>query len=341
MHRCACLFLLALLALPGAAQAGPMSKRLAQVKTWMYLIQDLDMNDSVQALADSPYELLVIEPGHNFSDGPYETERIVRRLRTAPDGARRILLAYVDIGQAEDYRDYWQPGWKAPQPGKPGTPDFLVTPDPDGWSGNFTVAYWRPTWKKIWLGKDGIITQLARMGFDGVYLDWIEAYDDEHVIKAASAEQRDPAKEMLTFIEEIGEAGTAVNENFMIVAQNAPYLIDADPERYEEAIDALAVEDTWFHGEADADWDDPHAGDLHLIHDQNQDDYSTEDRLAQYLKYQERGIPVFSVDYCVSEENAAMVYEQAVEAGLIPLVTRVSLSRMTETPPFDYIPANN
>ena len=96
------------------------------------------------------------------------------------------------------------------------------------------------------------------------------------------------------------------------------------------AHDALAVEDTWFHGEGDADWDDPRAGDLHERHD---DEWSTRGRLAEYRKYQAHDLPVFSVDYCVSRKNAARVYRKARRAGLIPLVTRVSLSRLTVTPP--------
>ncbi|MCP5071116.1 MAG: cellulase family glycosylhydrolase, partial [bacterium] len=50
-------------------------------------------------------------------------------------------------------------------------------------------------------------------------------------------------------------------------------------------------------------------------------------------KYLDRGLPVFSVDYCIKKENAALVYARARDAGLRPLVTRVSLARMTETPP--------
>lgn len=134
-----------------------------------------------------------------------------------------------------------------------------------------------------------IVKTLARLGFDGVYLDWVEAYDDEQVAKAAAAERVDAA-----------------------------------------AIDALAAEDTWFHGEGDAEWDDPRAGDLHERHE---GEWSTASRLRQYRKYVERGLPVFTVDYCVDRKNAADVYRLARKEGLRPLVTRVSLSRLTTTPP--------
>ena len=309
------------------------AERLAEAWTWMYQIQDLNEAGAVTALADSDYPLLVIEPGHNFSDWAYDTAAIVSALARTPDDEPRLLLAYIDIGQAEDYRDYWGDDWMAPTDTDRGSPDFLVTVDPDGWSGNYPVAYWQQAWKSIWLGSQGIIATLARFGFDGVYLDWVEAYDDDAVIAAADQDGVDPAIEMIRFIEEIGAAGRTEDPAFLVVPQNAPYLIDYAPLRYAAAIDALAVEDTWYHGDGDADWDDPRAGDLHERHD---DEWSTANRLLQYQAYQSRNLPVFSVDYCISTANAAQVYSQARAAGLRPLVTRVSLSRMTVTPPADF-----
>ena len=206
-----------------------------------------------------------------------------------------------------------------------------MTVDPDGWSGNYPAAFWRPEWKRIWLGKNGIVAKLARLGFDGVYLDWVEAYDDDYVRQTAENDGVDPEMEMIRFIEEIGASGRAIFPDFLVIPQNAPFLIDEDPERYVRAIDGLAVEDTWFSGEGDGEWDDPESGD---IPNDSDDEWSTAGRLAQFQKYRKAGLPVFSVDYCVSEKNAAFVYKQARESGLRPLVTRVSLSRMTETPPW-------
>jgi cysteinyl-tRNA synthetase len=304
--------------------------RLAGVETWMYQIQSLDEDGAIEVLADTSYPLLVLEPGHNFTEYPYDAEAMVQALRPLPDGGERLLVAYIDIGQAEDYRDYWEDGWVAPTATERGVPDFLVTVDPDGWSGNYPVAYWDARWKALWLDEGGIIEALATLGFDGIYLDWVEAYDDERVIEAAEEAGRDAADEMILFIEQMREAGQRITPDFLVIPQNAPYLIDAAPERYAAAIDALAVEDTWFHGAGDADWNDPQAGDLHERHD---DEWSTEARLDQYQVFLDQGLPVFSVDYCVSEDNAAQVYDDARRAGLVPLVTRVSLSRLTETPP--------
>jgi cysteinyl-tRNA synthetase len=299
----------------------------------MYQIQDLNAPGALAALAATNYPLLVLEPGYNFTDAPYDMAEIISTLRTAPDGTERLLLAYVDIGQAEDYRDYWQPSWVAPTETEPGSPEFLLTIDPDGWSGNYVVAYWDTRWKDMWTKPDGIVADLARAGFDGIYMDWVEAYDDEGIIALANGSSLDESEEMLWFIEEMDAAGEAISEDFLIVAQNAPYLIDFDPDWYARIINALAVEDTWWHGDGDVPWDDPRAGDLHERHE---GDFSTPARLTQYKQYTDRGIPVFSVDYCLSDTNAAQVYQDARAAGLRPLVTQVPLSQNTDTPPSDF-----
>ncbi|MGL1919900.1 MAG: endo alpha-1,4 polygalactosaminidase [Hyphomicrobiales bacterium] len=303
---------------------------LSSIRNWMYQIQKLNEDGAVQTLAATDYDMLVIEPGQNFSESPYESQQMVSRLREKPDGTPRVVIAYIDIGQAEDYRTYWQDDWVAPKDGLRGSPGFLVAADPNGWEGNYPVAYWDAEWQSLWLGPDGIVADLARLGYDGVFLDWIEAYDDDGVRAVAEKFGVSPEDAMITFVEKLGEAGRAINPDFLIIAQNAIYLIDSAPDRYAKAIDALAVESTWFNGLGDSDWGDPDSGDLH---DQHVAEYSTPARLTQILRYQNAGLPVFSVDYALKQDNIAKVYSEAQSLEMIPLVTRVSLSKLTETPP--------
>lgn len=302
------------------------------VQRWMYQLQNLYEYDAIDALAETSYDMLVVEPGFNFSEYPYDVEYLVDQLKTKPDGEPRIVLAYIDIGQAEDYRDYWQDDWIAPSRTSSGYPEFLITIDPDGWSGNYPVAYWDEAWQELWLGEGAIIQQLAKFGFDGVYLDWVEAYDDDQVREVAQKQQRNPELEMIYFIEQIGETGKQINPDFLVVPQNAPYLLDEDPEFYASIIDAVAFEDTWFYGEGDADWEDWNAGDL-SGGERHSEGYTTQERIEQARKYLALDIPVFTIDYCLDEENASEVYWESWTNGFIPLVTRVSLSAITETPP--------
>lgn len=294
----------------------------------MYLLQRLEEPSLIKQAAASNYDLFVIEPGLDFRDEAYDTAGLVKALGTKPGGSKRLLLAYIDIGQAEDFRSYWTKDWKPPRPGKPGFPDFLLAPDPDGWAGDYGVAFWHPEWKSIWLGGSGLIARLAKLGFDGVYMDWVGAYEEPAVKRAAAKAGLDPAREMMNLISGIRAEGQKVNPDFLAVPQNAADLIDTDPETYSAIIDGLGVEDTWYRGAANASWNSKRAGDL-----RPEGGETTEQKIASYRRYLDRGIPVFTIDYCVSKKNAARVYKEAMAAGLVPLVTRVSLDHMTETPP--------
>ena len=137
----------------------------------------------------------------------------------------------------------------------------------------------------------------------------------------------------MEFIESIKNTGKSINPHFLVIAQNAPYLIDTNPTRYTSIIDGVSMEDTWYYGEGDADWNSSKAGDLHGG-ERHSDDYSTKNRIKQYKKYLQYKIPVFTVDYCISQDNAKDVYDDSRSNGFIPLVTRVALSNITETPPF-------
>jgi cysteinyl-tRNA synthetase len=250
---------------------------------------------------------------------------MVAKLHAGKPG--RVVLAYVDIGEAESYRAYWQSDWKAPgKEGEKANPDFILTADPDGWSENYVVAFWDKRWQGV------IVSELRKImaaGFDGVYLDWVEAYDDEKAVAAAEHAGVEPARAMVDFIALIHAETRKTSAAALVIAQNAPYLLDTD-KRYADVIDGIAFEDTWFRGKADSKWNSATAGD---IANKYKDESSTEARIKQYASYQAAGKPVFTVDYCVKPENAAKVYAESSRLGFVPLVTRVSLERLTVTPP--------
>jgi len=295
----------------------------------MYQINGLDYIGALSALAATEYPLLVIDPVYTVQGSEsFNIVSAINVLKTTPTGKRRLILAYIDIGEAEDFRTYWQPDWVSPESGKAGSPDFMVAVDPDGWSGNYPVAFWDDRWRAIWLGNSGLIHQLAAEGFDGVYLDWVEAYDDNHVIAKAVSQGYNAtwcADQMLGFISDIKAEGRKVTNDFVVVAQNSPYLIDRNPNMYTGSVDAYAGEDTWFSGQADAGWNSPLAGD---IPNTWTGDYTTAALLNQYEVIKSHGLPVFTIDYCLLATNEAFVYNAARAHGLRPLVTRVSLDHL-------------
>jgi cysteinyl-tRNA synthetase len=75
------------------------------------------------------------------------------------------------LGEAENYRPYWNSEWSTKMP------DWIAEENKD-WAGNYKVKYWTDEWKKILFGsRDSYIDTIMRLGFDGLFLDVIDAYD--------------------------------------------------------------------------------------------------------------------------------------------------------------------
>ncbi len=77
----------------------------------------------------------------------------------------------MSIGEAEDYRYYWNTSWTS------NPPDWLAAENPD-WPGNFKVQYWHQDWQDIIFGNNNSYSKkIIDAGFDGVYLDIIDAFE--------------------------------------------------------------------------------------------------------------------------------------------------------------------
>jgi cysteinyl-tRNA synthetase len=297
----------------------------------------------VGELAASEYDMLVLEPtctDWSSDDRGFDTSRMVESLKDskAGDGIhRKLVLAYIDIGEAEDWRWYWtwSNGWEPGEPFPEDWPGFILAPDPDGWEGDYPVAYWDPAWKDIIIygrdtetaaGRDytSVLDEVLEHGFDGVYLDWVEGYEDPDIAEAAGDQGVDAAEEMAAFIEEIGDYGRDRNPDFIVVQQNAAALAEEQPETLSH-VDAIAQEAIWYDGSAFDDWNDALGADI------PQDPELTEYYIELLGAYLEEGLPVFDCEYAV--EYAERAYALSYEHAFVPYCTRRPLSQLTTTPP--------
>ncbi len=323
------------------------SPTLSSVAFWGYQIQSLSEPGAVAALAASHYDMLVLEPTRtdwSSDDKLFDTQEMVTQLKNSAgsDGQRaKLVIAYIDIGEAEDWRWYWtwSTGWECGTEPRPADwPDYILTCDPDGWGGNYPVAYWDARWKDIIIyGQNqnsdpygnytSVIDEVILDGFDGIYLDWVEAYEDPDVIAAAQAAGVDPAAEMVAFIQEMRAYAEARDPDFLIIQQNAAALIGERPDLV-NIIDALAQEAVWFDGDATDDWNDPDGYDW--VNETDLTDYY----LGYLSQYQDAGLPVFVCEYAL--QHAATAYANASARGFIPYATRRALAELTTTPPPGY-----
>ncbi len=145
------------------------------VREWGYQLQPSrgqSRADFLAGVGRSGFDMVVMD--YSFDGGDPRKWSAVE----VADLKRRLggkLVAYLSIGEAEDYRYYWKPEWDRNRDGVPeaGAPPWLARGNPD-WKGNYKVRYWDPAWQEIVLG---YLDRIRAQGFDGVYLDLVDAYE--------------------------------------------------------------------------------------------------------------------------------------------------------------------
>lgn len=144
---------------------------LSDAKNFLYLIDPTPFGSKeayLNALRGTDHDLLIIDA---FYEGDPLTAQEVESLKVKHKGGTRPVISYLSIGEAEDYRYYWNDAWKNDPP------SWLDEENPD-WEGNYKVRYWDPSWQGYIYGKDGAYVDLVLLAaFDGAYLDLIDAYE--------------------------------------------------------------------------------------------------------------------------------------------------------------------
>ena len=144
---------------------------LSQAKNFLYLIFPDNFNskaDFIKAVTATNYDALIMDA--YFKEVAF-TSAEVNALKKKANGGKRIVISYMSIGEAENYRYYWQNAWK------PGNPVWLDAENPK-WPGNYKVKYWNKDWQNIIYGNDAsYLKKILNAGFDGVYLDIIDAFE--------------------------------------------------------------------------------------------------------------------------------------------------------------------
>ena len=119
------------------------------------------------ALHETNYDMVVVDVFHGRNA---LSKQAVETLKFKKLGARRLVLAYVNIGAAASYRYYWRSRWRE---GSPIWISAQLPQDPD----RYFVEYWRPEWQSIITGNtDSYVYGVIDQGFDGVVLDGVESY---------------------------------------------------------------------------------------------------------------------------------------------------------------------
>jgi len=281
-------------------------------------------------LSRADVDLVVIDRPQTVKGSESFPVRAVVRQVHASEGRsrpRKLCLAYVNVGQAEDYRTYWEPYWSAPAPGRPGNPPFVLVRDPEGWPGNFPVAYWEPAWQRVLFGSaTSLVDGALREEFDGVVLDWVAGWANPDVAAAAEAAGVDPVAAMADLIRELAAYARARRPGFLVFPLNAAALLERSPGLV-PVLDGVVQEDVSFAGAASSDWDDPANADASIP---ATGEWSTETHIRRLTALRKRGLLILTIDYAADETNRRAAESLARRHGFVPFVSRTPLDRIPE-----------
>lgn len=224
--------LLAITVFRRQTQAGRAAQR--EIKSWAYQLQ----NASPEEIARSEFDLVVIDYSRDGTEeGRYTREEIEMMKR-----AGVIPVAYISIGEAEDYRWYWNESWYE------NPPEWLGRENPE-WPGCYAVKYWHPEWQRIAFE---YLDKIIEQGFMGVYLDKVDEF--EHWADPSNGEgawypENLTAKWMIDFICRIAEHCRAkAGQGFLIIPQNGERLLDYGNGTLLRIVSGWAVEDLFYNG---------------------------------------------------------------------------------------------
>ncbi|HDO19642.1 MAG TPA: hypothetical protein ENG74_02840 [Thermoplasmatales archaeon] len=210
------------------------SPDFSDMESWAYQLQNADPIN----ISRSNFDLVVIDYSRDGSDeGRYSPDEI-KQIKSSGI----IPIAYISIGEAEDYRFYWKGEWiYAPS-------DWLGRENPE-WKGNYAVKYWDEEWKNIIYS---YLDKIIEQQFLGVYLDRVDEFEywsDPENNENVSFPERYTAEMMIEFILDIAEyCRDKYDGTFYVIPQNGERLLEFDNGSLLDAISGWAVEDLFYDG---------------------------------------------------------------------------------------------
>ena len=224
--------------------------------TWLYQLQAMEIN----AMQNSKFTWVVMD--YSF-DGSASGEFSAAQIQTLRD-AGITPLAYISIGEAENYRFYWNSNWVATEDSNDFTneaPSWLGHTNPD-WPGNYKVRYWDTDWRDNYINPylDKIISQ----GFKGVYLDIVDAFEywgdgsnygtgrNQETIQPGDPvdDEAEAARRMIELVEWIAQycrSNSPFGSDFLIFPQNGERILDYDDDQsYMNTVSGIGREDIWY-----------------------------------------------------------------------------------------------
>lgn len=248
---------------------------------------------SYQTLSSIDFKLAIVDP-----DSSGLTSSQLGNL----ESSGKSVVGYLSIGEAEDYRSYWQSSWDSSKP------SWMLDQNPN-W-GSYYVKFWDPAWQNIVLSR---ATEMAKAGYDGIMLDVVDVYGVSQVANADGGFDH-ARSDMMAFVQKISAATKAINPDFKIIQNNALDLLVTDPDNPASAtntahlsyIDGVLAESTFYNSDNSptswGQWNEQYL--LHAV---------------------DAGKTVLAIDYPSSASAQNAFIDKAIADGFVPYVATQSL----------------
>ncbi len=265
---------------------------------------------AVERLAKCGRDWIVLDAAFN-DETPWKRADL-DTIRSGREG--RKMIAYISIGEAEDYRPYWRKEWGGKGKLTAAAPAWLGRENPD-WEGNYRVNYWDAGWQELMLAAiDGAMAS----GFDGVYLDIVDGFegfeqdgDDFIDDRMNPATKQSYRRDMVEWVKTIAARARAKNPAALVIPQNGSQLV-AHPD-FLKTISAIGIEDLFTNG--------------NKLQPQEHTSYV----LGFLKKVVAAKKPVLLIEYPKSAARQALSQKLARENGLVWLVTDRALKTLGES----------
>ncbi|MEU5154315.1 endo alpha-1,4 polygalactosaminidase [Glycomyces sp. NPDC021274] len=248
--------------------------------TWIYQLSGYQ-EDGLDALVAAPHDAAVIDLARDGGDDYFTAAEIA-----ALKDSGKHVYAYFTMGSIETYR---------PEHAAVAATDMVLNQWGD-WPDEFFVEYWDQRWWDLVMQPR--LDQAVTAGFDGVYLDVPNAYEEIDLALVPGETRESLAQKMADLVI---AASDYAGEDLQILVQNSPELREYPG--YLDAIDGIGIEELFFL---------------------NADEPCTEDWCAENLDHtraiHDAGKLVLAVDYASDPANIAAAcvhYEAEGFAGAV------------------------
>lgn len=141
---------------------------IQQVKNYLFLNDSSrfgSRDEFAMKIHNTNYDMVVTSVFHHRFTALSKNN--IRTMQFKKLGARRPVLAKMNIGFADVGKYYWQDNWRQ------GNPGFILELAPQS-SDQYLVQYWNPAWQQVMFGNDqSYLYGIIKQGFDGVVIEGV------------------------------------------------------------------------------------------------------------------------------------------------------------------------